>query len=79
MAEPRSIREIALEISRVWKNVFYGAVPYLKAMHQLNSIQDQYMNDSGKSIVLYFLSNAANWRGEDARRIKAELKSLTSQ
>ena len=32
--------------------------------------------DDGGSIVLYFLSNATTWRGEDARRIKAELKSL---
>ena len=27
-------------------------------------------------IVRYFLSNATTWRGEDARRIKAELKAL---
>lgn len=29
-----------------------------------------------RSIVLYFLSNATTWRGDDARRIKAELKKL---
>jgi hypothetical protein len=27
-------------------------------------------------MVLYFLANATTWRGEDAKRIKAELKKL---
>ena len=40
------------------------------------SINDNYGVDSGKSIVLYFLSNASTWRGETAKRIKKELKSL---
>jgi hypothetical protein len=30
--------------------------------------------DDAKSIVSYFLCNATTWRGEDARRIKKELK-----
>jgi hypothetical protein len=34
--------------------------------------------DSAESIVAYFLSNAATWRGADARRIKAELKALAA-
>lgn len=29
-----------------------------------------------KTIVVYFLSNASSFRGPDAKRIKAELKSL---
>jgi hypothetical protein len=32
--------------------------------------------DTGKSIVLYFLSNAGTWRGETAKRVKAELKKM---
>ena len=43
----------------------------------LKSINDKYGADSGKSIVLYFLSNATTWRGSDARRIKQELKQMT--
>jgi hypothetical protein len=27
-------------------------------------------------VVLYFLSNAATWRGEKAREIKKELKAM---
>jgi hypothetical protein len=45
-------------------------------MHSLDSIDEDYGADTGKSIVLYFLANAATWRGEDARRLKAELKQI---
>lgn len=70
----RPLHEIAREIRSDWKNVYFGAVPYLEAMEQLDSIKDAYGYDSAKSIVLYFLSNANTWRGETARRVKKELK-----
>ena len=54
---------------------FY-AMPYLKAMLQFSDISENYGADSAKSVVLYFLSNAGTWRGEAAKRIKAELKEL---
>ena len=72
----RTIREIADEIRKDWKNVSPYAKPYLDAMGQLDSIEDNYYFDSAKSVVLYFLSNAASWRGETAKRIKAELKAM---
>ena len=72
----RSLSDIAMEIRKDWTKVYFGAVPYLDAMSTLNSIDDNYMFDSGKSIVLYFLSNATTWRGETARRVKAELKKM---
>jgi hypothetical protein len=72
----RSIAAIAQEIRRDWKHPYFGAVPYLQAMFSLDGISDDYGYDSGKSIVLYFLSNATGWKGETARRIKAELKSM---
>lgn len=72
----RSPREIACEISRTWENINYAAKPYLVAMYQLHSVHDQYMYDSGASIIRYFLSNAGGWRGEDAKRIKSELRDL---
>lgn len=72
----RPIYEIATEIRKDWKNVNYAAKPYLDAMSTLNSISDNYIMDSGKSIVLYFLSNASSWRGEVAKAIKAELKAM---
>jgi hypothetical protein len=74
--ENRSIRSIALDIRKEWTKVNYAAKPYLEAMLELNSINDKYYNDSAKSVVLYFLSNAASFRGERAKVLKAELKAL---
>lgn len=68
-----SIREIARIINSDWKKVYFGATPYLNAMFSLDSVNDQYGWDSGKSMVLYFLANATTWRGETARAVKAEL------
>jgi hypothetical protein len=69
----RPLHVIASEIRKDWKNVNYAAKPYLEAMSQLESTKDEYGADSGSSIVAYFLSNASSWRGETAKRIKAEL------
>ena len=72
----RSLSTIAAEIRRDWTRPYFGAVPYLNAMRSLDSIHDDYIHDSGKSIVLYFLANATTWRGDTARRVKAELKAM---
>ena len=72
----RSIYKIANEIHHDWKHVNYAALPYLRAMGDLDSINDNYGQDSAKSVILYFLSNATSWRGDTARRIKAEFKQL---
>ena len=74
----RPLHEIAADIRQHWQNVYFGAVPYLDALAGLNKITDDYGHDSARSIVAYFLSNAATWRGADARRIKAELKALAA-
>jgi hypothetical protein len=73
----RPLYEIAREIRKDWKRVYFGAVPYLDAMASLDKITDDYGADSAVSVVIYFLSNATTWRGEVARRVKAELKSMT--
>ena len=72
----RPLSVIARDIRASWPKVYFGAVPYLQAMAQLGSINDKYYEDSARSVVNYFLANAGTWRGEDARRIKAELKSM---
>jgi len=72
----RPLYQIANEIRKDWTKVNFGAKPYLDAMSSLDSINDKYMFDSAKSIVLYFLSNASTWRGETAKRIKLELKAM---
>ena len=74
----RPLKKIAQEIAADWKKPHFGAVPYLDAMKTLDTINDNYFFDSGKSIVLYFLANAGTWKGETARRIKKELKKLAN-
>ena len=77
MTTTRPLYEIAAEIRKDWQKVYFGAVPYLDAMSTLTSIEDNYMFDSAKSVVLYFLSNATTWKGDVARRVKAELKTMS--
>lgn len=76
ITEQRPLWIIAREIRTDWKKPYFGAVPYLDAMRQLNSIHGEFYNDSAKSVVAYFLANAGAWRGDTARRVKAELKAL---
>jgi hypothetical protein len=74
----RTFREIAYEIEKTWPKVWFGAKPYLSALRCLDTTDPQaaYGYDTAKEMALYFLANAATWKGEDARRIKAELKEM---
>ena len=72
----RKLYEIAHDIRADWQPVYFGAEPYLSAMFSLENITDSYYQDSAESVVRYFLGNAQTWRGEVARRVKAELKSM---
>lgn len=49
------------------------AMPYVQAMLTLTRISDHYGLDDAEDIILRFLTNAANWRGEVARQVKLEL------
>ena len=82
----RPINKIAAEIIAEWgpecctdprKCPAYQdfAMPYLWAMLNVSSVKDMYGLETADGIVLRFLSNVQNWRGETARRIKAELNS----
>lgn len=72
----RPLYVIARDIRANWHKPYFGAVPYLEAMGSLNGIRDSFYEDDAKGIVLYFLANSGNWRGDAARRIKAELKMM---
>ena len=82
MTKTRSLYTIAGEIKKDWKanskdgKIYFGAVPYLDAMSTLDKITDKYYEDSGTSIVAYFLANAMTYRGEVARQIKKELNAM---
>ena len=72
----RALWEIAVEIMREWHNPNPAAMPYIQAMRSLGTVEDSYGADSADTIVRYFLANAGTWRGETARRVKAELKGM---
>jgi hypothetical protein len=78
----RSLSTIASEIRKDWKatakdgRIYFGAVPYLDAMSGMDKISDRYFDDSGSSIVAYFLANAGTWRGPIAKEIKLELNKM---
>ena len=72
----RPLYEIANEIRKDWRNVYFGAKPYLDAMRSLDKITDMYIFDTAKTIIAYFLGNAGTWRGEVAKRIKKELNDM---
>lgn len=77
----RTLRTIAGEIFRDWTTMRergenHPAYPYAHAMRGLEKVTDRYALDSGNDIVRRFLSNAGGWRGDVAKRVKAELKGL---
>ena len=74
----RTFRQIAKDIKSTWLNVYFGAVPYLEALLTLDTIDPNamYYCDTAEHIVRYFLANARTFRGADAKRLKAELKSM---
>jgi hypothetical protein len=72
----RPLHVIARDIYQAWPKVNYAAKPYLEAMRDLSSINDRYGYDDARSIVLYFLSNAASFRGDSAKILKLELKTI---
>lgn len=72
----RNISDVAYEIRKLWKKPYFGAVPYIETMMSLSDKDSMYICDSATDIVIRFLGNANTWRGEDARRIKKELKDI---
>ena len=73
----RKLSEIAKDIRSNWKNIYFGAKPYLQAMEQIHSPEPDapYLFEDAKTQVMYFLANAQYWRGEIAKTIKKELKN----
>jgi hypothetical protein len=72
----RSLSTIANNIRKDWIKPNYAAKPYLDAMQSLDAITDKYYYDDASSVVRYFLANASTWKGDTAKAIKAELKSM---
>ena len=78
MANKRTFSEIVKEIRKLWKNPYFGAVPYLDALEEVNSTSPDapYLFETAGDLVPYLLANMSTFRGDDAKRIKQELKSM---
>lgn len=78
MTEKRTFRAIALEIKSDWKKPYFGAVPYIDAMLELDTTDPKapYYFEDADMQVRGFLANAATWRGDTAKKIKKELKDM---
>jgi hypothetical protein len=77
-AVSRPLYVIAREIIKdpAAKSSLWCAEPYLGAMLVMTSIDEHYGADSGSDIVRYALVNLKQYRGDTARRIKAELRAM---
>lgn len=78
---PRPLRVIAEEIFLAWdtmrnKGEMHPAWGYADAMRSLDNLDQKYGADTARDVVRRFVGNAYGWRGETARRIKAELRGM---
>ncbi len=73
---PRPLPEITREIRKDWRPMYRPAEAHFEAFEYADNVNQMYGCDSVKSEILYFLGNAGTWKGEVARRVKAELKAL---
>lgn len=78
MDNKRTFQQIARDVKSTWMNVYFGAVPYLEALLTLDTTDPEalYGVETAGDITRYFLASAQTFRGADARRLKAELKSM---
>ena len=78
MDNKRTFQQIAKDIESTWLNVYFGAAPYLEALLTLDTSNPNapYYYETAGGIALGFLANASSFRGAEAKKLKAELKSL---
>lgn len=76
----RPLNKIAADVLANWgpgqpKGYQIFAKPYALAMLELRQISDHYGLDDAEDIILRFLTNVVQWRGDKARTIKTELNA----
>lgn len=86
---PRPVNIVAAEIDAAFREIRRNlnpvpswvnhCLPYVSAMLELKSFSQFYGLDRGAEIGRRFLSNAQPWRGEQARRIKAEINEALKE
>ena len=72
----RPLREIAAEITADWTAYHDHAQPYIDALSKMHNATDRFGLGTGSNAIQGFLINAQTWRGEVARRVKAELRAI---
>jgi hypothetical protein len=77
----RTLKVIASEIQKDWPVINNaGARDALECMKKMGVVTAQFGADpNGYGVIGAFLTNAIGWRGEVARRIKKELRSICGQ
>lgn len=75
----RPIKEIVKDIVETWKDPGEIVQPYMDALEHLQDPSESYYQDSLVETVNNFTSRAKGWRGEDAERLKDELKLYIKQ
>ena len=75
----RPLCSIAQEILNDWQPISRDAAPYVRAMQCVRVMDDSYICDTGRDLVVHFLSNARGWRGETARLVKQELNRMLKE
>ncbi len=76
MSKHRPLYEIANEIRENWANVSIYAAPYIDAFGTADQITEIYIIGDHHSSILGFMCNCGGWRGEVARKVKKELRSI---
>ncbi len=74
--EHRSLRTIAREIRVVWPDRPAGAAFYASEMEHLDTVDCLRHEHDGRHMVRQFLLYSCGWVGEDAMRIRCELKGM---
>lgn len=72
------MRQICREQKKptTWRQKFCYAVPYLEALGNLDSVNENYGWDNGRTLVNYLLANLNTYKGEKAKEFKSLLKEM---
>jgi hypothetical protein len=75
-----SPQEVAAAIRADWTTVHPYAEPYVEQLEQVRGGWDGKLRygTEVRSVGLYLLGNLSRWKGEEARRVKAELKKAVN-
>ena len=84
----RPVNRIAAEITNIFLRLkrdrkggsfLIHSWPYLEALLEMDSFSGLYGLEERSMIGWRFLDNVAMWRGDDARRLKAEIRTLLEE